>query len=205
MRSVEHWEGMDNAKMVDILVGITRLISMQSRHPRKGPEVEPGERGAGMYIPQDLVGYTIPVMEIAERGQEETYGSDEATKSQTRVVRRLLACLTKLSSVHFKGRPDEGRDAIRQATVKRLLPEWSRTSLTLFSYPLLLHNPLMVLIEMAAMAPEMLPHVLTLTYYACLAQTIIGLVFMLRSWRTYMHNSVGNLGGGSTSSPSGQA
>ncbi|KIY52668.1 hypothetical protein FISHEDRAFT_34734 [Fistulina hepatica ATCC 64428] len=183
MRSVERWEGMDNAKMVDILVGITRSISMQSRHLRKGPEVEPGERGAGMYIPQDLVGYTIAVMEIAERGQGETYGSDEATKSQTRVVRGLLACLTKLSSVHFKGRPDEGRDAIRQAIVKRLLPEWSRTSLTSFSYPLLLRDPLTVLIETAAVAPEMLPHVLTLTYYACLARTVIGLVFMLSKSR----------------------
>ncbi|KAJ7466863.1 hypothetical protein FB451DRAFT_1560841 [Mycena latifolia] len=70
--------------------------------------------------------------------------------------------------LHFKGRVDE---AVKQAIIKWLLPEWSRTSLTFFSYPLL-RDPFTVLVETAAVAPEMLRHVLILAYYACLTRTL---------------------------------
>ncbi|KAF9255155.1 hypothetical protein L218DRAFT_937969 [Marasmius fiardii PR-910] len=72
---------------------------------------------------------------------------------------------------------------MRQAIVKRLLPEWSRSSLTSFSFPLLLRDPFTILVEAAAVAPEILRHVLVLTYYACLARTVIRLVFILNKSR----------------------
>lgn len=65
---------------------------------------------------------------------------------------------------------------MKQAIIKCLLPGWSRTSLSSYSYPLLLRNPLTVLVETAAIAPEMLQHVLMLCCYACLARTVIGMV-----------------------------
>ncbi|KAJ7442972.1 hypothetical protein FB451DRAFT_1413889 [Mycena latifolia] len=77
------------------------------------------------------------------------------------------------------------RRRARGCIIKWLLPEWSRTSLTSFSYPLLLRDPFTVLMETAAVAPEMLRHVLILAYYVCLARTVIGLVYVLNKTRSH--------------------
>lgn len=67
---------------------------------------------------------------------------------------------------------------VKQAIIKHLLPEWSRMSLMSYLYPLLLRDPFMVLVKSAAVTLEMLQHVLVLCYYACLACTIIDMVFL---------------------------
>ena len=187
IRSIDRSEWPDMAKMVETVMIVSKSFSQQTRHLRDRPEPEPGERGAGIYLPEELVGYTIATIEIAQRGTDVPVGlgSDNFSESQGRMIRGMLMCLTKLAGLHFKGRPDEGREAIRQAIIKRLLPEWSRTSLTSFSYPLLLRDPFTVLVETAAVSPEMLRHVLVLTYYACLARTVIGLVYVLNKTRSY--------------------
>lgn len=187
MRNSDRWEGMDTIKMIDTVMVVSKSISQQTRHLRDRHEPEPGERGAGLYLPEELVGYTISAMEIAQRGLGSPGGlvADNLTEAQTRMIRGLLTCLTKLAGLHFKGRPDEGREAVKQGIIKRLLPEWSRSSLTSFSYPLLLRDPFCVLVETAAVAPEMLRHVLILAYYVCLARTVIGLVFVLNKIRSY--------------------
>lgn len=173
-------------KMVDTVMVVAKNVSQQSRHLRERTEPEHGERGAGMYLPEELVGYTVSALEVSLRGQgaSESIIADSVTESQYRMVRGLLTCLTKLVALNFKGRPDEGRDAIRQAIIKRLLPEWSRTSLTSFSHPLLLRDPFTILVETAAVAPDMLKHVLVLTYYAYLARTVVGLVYILNKSRS---------------------
>ncbi|KAE9403494.1 hypothetical protein BT96DRAFT_917440 [Gymnopus androsaceus JB14] len=160
----------DGMKMVDTVMVVAKSISQQSRHLRERHEPEPGERGAGIYLPEELIGYTIASIEAAQRGSDAPGGMmvDNLSESQMRMVRGMLNVLTRLSALHFKARPDEGRDAVRQAIIKRLLPEWSRSSLTSFSFPLLLRDPFTVLVETAAVAPEILPHVMILTYYACL-------------------------------------
>ncbi|KAF4623369.1 hypothetical protein D9613_001400 [Agrocybe pediades] len=184
---------VDGIKMLDTVMVISKSVSQQSRHLRDRPEPEPSERGAGIYLPEELVGYTIASMEIAQRGvgsdtsnsgaARGTMMADTLSESQIMMIRGFLNCLTKLVALQFKSRPDEGRDAVRQAIIKRLLPEWSRSSLTSFSYPLLLRDPFTILVETAAVAPEMLRHVLVLTYYACLARTVIGLVYILNKSR----------------------
>ena len=192
----ERVDALDGAKMLDTVMVISKSISQQTRHLRDRLEPETTERGAGIYLPEELVGYTISAMEVAQRGvgvdpssSSSSTGSammvDALSESQTRMIRGLLACLTRLVALQFKNRPDEGRDAVRQAIIKRLLPEWSRTSLTSFSYPLLLRDPFTILVETAAVTPEMLRHVLVLTYYACLARTVIGLVYILNKARSY--------------------
>ncbi|KDR68822.1 hypothetical protein GALMADRAFT_1032198 [Galerina marginata CBS 339.88] len=188
-------DAADGAKMLDTVMVTSKSISQQTRHLRDRVEPETSERGAGIYLPEELVGYTIASMEIAQRGvgvdtsNSGTAGGtmmvDALSESQTLMIRGLLACLTKLVALQFKNRPDEGRDAVRQAIIKRLLPEWSRSSLTSFSYPLLLRDPFTILVETAAVAPEMLRHVLVLTYYACLARAVIGLVYILNKSRTH--------------------
>ncbi len=174
---------------------IAKSISQQSRHLRDRLEPETSERGAGIYLPDELVGYTIAAMEISQRGTAVDTSSsgttggtmmvDALSESQTRMIRGLLACLMRLVALQFKNRADEGRDAVRQAIIKRLLPEWTRSSLTSFSYPLLLRDPFTILVETATVAPEMLQHVLILTYYACLARAVIGLVYILNKSRSH--------------------
>jgi len=186
----ENLDFMDGGKMLDTVMVVAKSISQQTRHLRDRMEPELTER-AGVYLPEELVGYTIATMEIQQRGSAMDSGSmvpDTLSESQTRMITGLLACLTRLVALQFKNRPDEGRDAVRQAIIKRLLPEWGRTSLTSFSYPLLLRDPFMILVETAAVAPELLRHVLVLTYYACLARTVIGLVYILNKYRN--HNAI---------------
>ncbi|TFY79159.1 hypothetical protein EWM64_g4852 [Hericium alpestre] len=186
-RSTDKWSEWDMHKMVDSVMNIARAISQQSRHLRDRPEPEPTERGAGLYLPEDLVGYTISCLEVAQRGSgaPDSTVADNLTDSQVRMIRGLVTCLSKLAGVPFKGRPDEGREALRQAIIKRLLPEWSLSTLNPVSYPLLLRDPFTILVETAAIAPDMLRHVLTLTYYACLARTVIGLIYVLNKTRSW--------------------
>ncbi|KAJ7461265.1 hypothetical protein B0H11DRAFT_2285848 [Mycena galericulata] len=195
MRSTERWEGTEAAKMVDTVMVVAKSVSQQTRHLRDRPEPEVGERGAGIYLPEELIGYTICAIETAQRGLESSSGGglvvDNLPDTQTGMIRGLLTCMGKLAGLHFKGRVDEGREAVKQAIIKRLLPEWSRTSLTSFSYPLLLRDPFTVLVETAAVAPEMLRHVLILAYYACLARTVIGLVYVLNKTRSHSTTQLG--------------
>lgn len=181
-------EGSDNSdwhKMLDTLFVVAKSFSQQTRHLRERPEPELNERGAGLYLPEDLIGYTLSAMEVAHRGTGEPSGLlvDRIPEHTMRMVRGLVANLTRLASLYFRNRLDGGRDAIRQAIIKRLLPEWSRTSLTSLPYPLLLREPLTILVETAAVAPEMLRNALIPLYYVCLARTVIGLVYVLNKCR----------------------
>ena len=196
-RAADRWPDWVMHKMVDSVMNIARAISQQSRHLRDRPEPEAGERGAGLYLPEDLVGYTIACLEIAQRGVGSPGGTvaDNLTEPQARMLRGLITCLGKLAIVPFRGRPDEGKEALRQAIIKRLLPEWSLSTLNPVSYPLLLRDPFTIVVETAAVAPEMLRHVLVLSYYALLARTVIGLIYVLnktRSWPVQQPNQRAN-------------
>ncbi|KAF8837246.1 hypothetical protein BDN67DRAFT_1014026 [Paxillus ammoniavirescens] len=184
---IRRTDNIDSCKMLDSLVNVAKIVSQQTRHLRERPEPEPGERGSGIYLPEELIGYTIASMEVATRGTGPAGGNvaDSLTDSQARMVRSLLGCLTSLAKIELDGRADGGKEAVKQAIIKRLLPEWSRTSLTPYSYPLLLRDPFSVLVETAAVAPEMLQHVLILCYYACLGRTVIGMVYVLNKARSY--------------------
>ncbi|EKM76991.1 hypothetical protein AGABI1DRAFT_77775 [Agaricus bisporus var. burnettii JB137-S8] len=190
LRNPDRWNDMDTAKMLDTLMSVCKSFSQQTRHLRDRPEPEVGDRGSGIYLPEELIGYTIAGIEVAQRGVNVENGglvADNLTEAQMRMIRGLLMGLTTLAAIQFKakGRPDETCDAIRQAIIKRLLPEWSRITLTSFSYPLLLRDPFTLLVETAAVAPEIIKHILVLTYYACLARTAIGLIYILTKTRSF--------------------
>ncbi|KAF8627096.1 hypothetical protein AX15_004547 [Amanita polypyramis BW_CC] len=181
-------ETTDMMKIVDTVISVVKMYSQQTRHLRDRPEPDTSERGAGMYFPEEVLGYTIGVIETTLRGTAAPNDGlvvDSLTDGQMGMIRSLLAMLARLAAMHFKKRPDEGREAIKQAIIKRLLPEWSRTSFTSFSYPLLLRDPLTILVETATVAPEILRHVMVLAYYACLARTVIGMVYILNKARNY--------------------
>lgn len=159
-------------KMVDTLMHSARSVSAQSRHLRDRLEPEVGERGAGMYLPEDLCAYSLASMEIAQRGS--TASIADVSDASIRLLRGLVASLTKLASFHFQHRADGGRPAIRQAIMKRLLPEWRREPA--LHLPFLLRDPVTILFETAAVAPEILRYVTVLCYYASVARTALRLV-----------------------------
>lgn len=184
--SEQNGETTDMMKIIDSVMSVTKMYSQQTRHLRERPEPDASERGAGMYLPEELVGYTIGAIEMAQRGvapPKDGLVVDNLTDGQMKMIRSLLAILGRLSAMNFKKRPDEGREAVKQAIIKRLLPEWSRTSFTSFSYPLLLRDPLAILVEAATVSPDILRHVMVLAYYACLARTVIGMVYILNKAR----------------------
>ena len=83
----------------------------------------------------------IASIEVATRGTGGNAGgniADGLPETQVRMVRSLLGCLASLVKIELEGRPDGDKEAVKQAIIKRLLLEWSRTSLTSYSYPLLL-------------------------------------------------------------------
>lgn len=51
MRSTDRWEGTEAAKMV-----VAKSVSQRTRHLRDRPAPEVGERGAGIYLPEELIG-----------------------------------------------------------------------------------------------------------------------------------------------------
>lgn len=184
---IRRGENFEIFRMLDSVMNVSKIVSQQTRHLRDRPEPETCERGSGIYLPEELVGYTIASIEVATRGTAVRASgnvADGLTETHVRMIRSLLGCLASLARIELEGRPDGGKEAVKQAVIKRLLPEWSRTSLTSYSYPFLLRDPFTVLVETAAVAPEMLQHVLVLCYYACLARTVIGMVYVLNKARS---------------------
>ncbi|GJJ13832.1 hypothetical protein Clacol_008089 [Clathrus columnatus] len=176
-RNADRFDPADIHKMLDTVMIATRIISSQSRHLRERMEQEPGERGVGMYLPEDLIAYTIASTEVSLRGVSTLPGkciADQLTEFQVLFIRGLITCLTKLAALQFRDRADGGKETVRQAIVKRLLPEWRREPP--FNSPLLLRDPFTILIEMSAVSPESLRYVTILTYYAAVARITIGIV-----------------------------
>jgi len=184
-----------DVELIEMVMSRCKSFSERRRHLRDGPEPGRGKRGAGLYLPEDLVGYTVSALEIAQRGSGGvgTIVADNLPEAQIGMIRGLIVFLTKMARLQFRGKLEKAREAARQAIIKRLLPEWSGTSFTTssFSHPLLLREPLTILVETAAVVPEILRHVLVLTYYACLTRTAIGIISTLTKTRSYQTVTIG--------------
>ncbi|KZT42813.1 hypothetical protein SISSUDRAFT_979604 [Sistotremastrum suecicum HHB10207 ss-3] len=178
-RSPDEADPGDHHKMADTVMVIAKSMSLQTAHLRERVEPEPPERGAGAYLPDDLLTYTISAIEVSQRGSntQEYSVLDGLSENSFRMIRGLLCCLSKVASIPFKDRIDEGRTAIRQSILKRLLPEWQRENA--YQHPLLSRDPFAILVETAVVDPTLLRYVVVLTYYAELARVVVGLVGQL--------------------------
>ncbi|KAL0057172.1 E3 ubiquitin-protein ligase ubr1, partial [Marasmius tenuissimus] len=65
VRSQERIEGGDPMKMVDTVMAVSKSLSQQTRHLWERHEPELGEQGAGIYLPDELIGYSVGYIEIA--------------------------------------------------------------------------------------------------------------------------------------------
>jgi E3 ubiquitin-protein ligase UBR1 len=132
------------------------------------------------YVPEDAVGYTIAVLEIAQRGLARAPGqatvAEQLLDSSRKVIKKLFEEL-KLELDGVYGKP-YNQAGLRVAIFARFLPDWFRAS----SLPtsLLLRDPLSIVIECAAIAPDVLHAVIIMAYYAELSRALIAASIILR-------------------------
>ncbi|CEL59965.1 E3 ubiquitin-protein ligase UBR1 [Rhizoctonia solani AG-1 IB] len=164
-------------RMTDTVRGISRALSLQTMHLRPDSGRLSGTPGSGMYLPEYLCAYTIAATEISLRGQSThptvAHGLSDAAQH---TIRGIIACLTKLAALQLdpSGDTAANRPSIQEAILHPVLPEWPRKRM-----PFLLRDPMVVLVEVAAVAPALLPYMATLMYYAHLARTTLTLVAQL--------------------------
>lgn len=171
-------------QMLDRLMQVLRPLSSETRSLRQAYQgrtiIAPPSRK--MYMPEELVGYTIGVLEISLRGMAPSNGAgpieggsgsvaDGLTEQTQQLLRSLLDCLRNLAMLDHSSK--RGLSVIKQGLLKRLLPHWAGDD-TVRS-PLLLRDPFTILVEAAVVTPESLQQITALMYYATLVQTVFGL------------------------------
>lgn len=144
---------------------IVKSVSEQTAHMH-------GRTELGLYIPKDIVGYTLSVMEASQRGVASSEDSAAyLNESSERLLRGLLTLLDQ-------GKGDLDQSSRRINIFAQLLPKRFRArSIT---PPLLLRDPLSIVIETAVEAPDILQPVLVLCFYAELTRAMLAITFWSR-------------------------
>lgn len=182
--------GNSTLQMLDRLLQVLRPMAANTRSQRMAWQsrtiLAPISRK--LYIPEEVVAYTLSTLEVAQRGQSPPHAtagvSDAVGEATIDLLRSFIYSLRAMAALDHANNskngtankavnPSDGSKALRQGMLKRLLPHWSSDESVRF--PLLLRDPLTILIESVAIIPECLSQVTTLMYYATLVQTIFGL------------------------------
>lgn len=172
------------AHMLDRLRSVLQSLSVSTRDLRKSYQDRTvlAPQSLNLYMPGELMAYTIAALEIAQRGTtpspstdcktplDQRSIADSLSDSNVDLLRSLIQCLRLLTPAP---RGAEGPGIIRRGLLKRLLPHWGGDEAV--RSPLLLRDPLTILVEAAVVAPESLAQCTVLMYYVCLIQTVFGL------------------------------
>ena len=160
------------SRMVERMRNLLRPLSEQSTRIR-------GKKSS-MYLPDDVVAYTVSIIEITQRGIARPAGAlsvaEQIPDMSRKLIKKLIGVLQLELDLFFG--PSYDRTALRVGIFARFLPDWYRAS-TLPS-PLLLRNPLGMVIETAALAPDLLHSVIVMAYYATLVRVMLGLSIYAR-------------------------
>ncbi|KAE8262492.1 hypothetical protein A4X03_0g2408 [Tilletia caries] len=185
-RSMRTDTGTPEFQMLDRLVSVVGPLSAELLADRKDWQARsitalPSPK---MYLPEELVAYTIGMLEVSHRGM----GGDSSisanansglartvagglSEQTVRLLSSLLHCLRSLAVSDKHG--ETGLMDMRRGLIKRLLPHWGQEDAV--KLPLLLRDPLTILVETAILAPDCLTHVTSLMYYVTIVQVIYGL------------------------------
>nr|XP_019044649.1 ubiquitin-protein ligase [Kwoniella bestiolae CBS 10118]OCF23579.1 ubiquitin-protein ligase [Kwoniella bestiolae CBS 10118] len=165
------------SRMADRMRGLIRPLSEQSQRIR-------GKK-THMYLPDDMVGYTVSMAEITQRGiggpstingKGVLTVAEQIPELSMKLIKKLIGLLQLELDLYFG--PGFDRTALRVGIFARFLPDWYRSS-TLPS-PLLLRKPLGMVIETAAIAPDLLQSVIVMAYYAELTRSMLGLSLFVK-------------------------
>ena len=175
-------------QMLERLIRVLRPMSNKSRSMRLAYQARtilaPPSRK--MYIPEEVIGYTISMLEISQRGntpvrKDDDVGlADVSSQSSLHVAdgvgiatRELVQSLILSLRDVAKLEDENYQTFMRHGLLMRLLPHWGGHD-TVRS-PLLLRDPLTILVEASIIAPENLPQITTLMFYVQLIQVVFGL------------------------------
>ncbi|WVQ81879.1 hypothetical protein IAT38_004006 [Cryptococcus sp. DSM 104549] len=157
------------SKMADRMRELVRPLSEQSQKIR-------GKK-THMYLPDDMVAYTVSMAEITQRGmstgQQEGVltVAEQINETSMKLIGKLIGLLQLELDLYFG--PSFDRTSLRVGIFARFLPDWYRSS-TLPS-PLLIRQPLGMVIETAAIAPDLLQSVIIMAYYAELTRCMLAM------------------------------
>lgn len=182
-RGTENAPSQANQQMLERFCGVLKPLSSKTRATRVAHQsrtiLAPPSRK--MYIPEEVVAYTIDVLEIAQRGtapltkaenvaNSATVTVADSTNKQTNdLIVALIQCLREIAKIE---EPNH-QSIMRHGLLMRLLPHWGGQD-TVRS-PLLLRDPLTILVETAAIIPENVRQVTVLMFYVQLVQVIFGI------------------------------
>lgn len=171
-----------NRQFLERLCRVLRPLSTKSRTMRVAHQsrtiLAPPSRK--MYIPEEVIAYTIDVMEIAQRGTTPTVKEPMANSVSApnvsdgmpeQAMELILAFVTCLRDIAKLEEPNY-QAIFRHGLLMRLLPHWGGHD-TVRS-PLVLRDPMTVLVEAAAVIPGNLPQVTILMFYVQLIQVVFG-------------------------------
>lgn len=163
------------ARMIERFRNLFRSLSEQSQRLRG--------KVANMYVPDQVVAYTVSVCEVAQRGMGRNGGpesgltvAEQVPELQMKLIKQLIGALRLELDLYFGINYD--RTHLRVGLFALFMPEWYRQS-TLPS-PLLLRNPISIVVETAAIAPDLLQPIILMGYYVHLTRTILGLPLIVR-------------------------
>ncbi|KAJ9477110.1 E3 ubiquitin-protein ligase UBR1 [Pseudozyma hubeiensis] len=193
-------------QMIDRLMNVLKPMSHATKAVREKLQQHTilAPQGRKMYIPEELVAYTIAMLEVSQRGMtpspstdcdvpvDQRSVADALNDSTVDLLRSLIHCLRVSTLTFHEG--SKGPDIIRRGLLKRLLPHWGGDDAV--RSPLLLREPISILIEAAVVAPDALTQCTALMYYVCLVQTVFGLAQPSIWPQVYGH--MGNLFGPSS-------
>lgn len=163
------------ARMIERGRVLLRALSEQSQRVR--------QRQTHIYIPDDVIAYTVSVAEIAQRGMlaRGRTVAEQVPESSLKVIQKLIGVLQLELDLFFG--PQFDRTVLRVALIARFLPDYYRASV--LPVPVLLRPPLGIVVECAALAPDLLHSIIVMAYYAELTRVILGIsVFIKRSLST---------------------
>ncbi|UZJ54429.1 hypothetical protein CBS101457_003749 [Exobasidium rhododendri] len=175
-------------QMLERLIRVLKPLSNKSRSMRSAYQTRtilaPPSRK--MYIPEEVIAYTISMLEISQRGstpvkkddvdpavpkavEEPLHVADGVNIHTRELVQSLILSLRDIAKMD-----DENyQSTMRHGLLMRLLPHWGGHD-TVRS-PLLLRNPLTILIEASIIVPENLHQITVLMFYVHLIQVVFGL------------------------------
>lgn len=170
--------------MLERFIRVLRPMSNKSRGMRQAYQTRtihaPPSRK--MYMPEELVAYTIAILEISQRGSTPIQKDEDAAHStgplhvadgvsiHTReLVQSLILSLRDIAKLD----KENYQSLMRHGLLMRLLPHWGGHEPV--RSPLLLRDPMTILVEASIIAPENLHHITILMFYIQLIQVVFGL------------------------------
>ncbi|KAJ9110841.1 hypothetical protein QFC19_001350 [Naganishia cerealis] len=143
----------------------------------------------GIYLPQDLLAYSIASVEIASRGQPTSSQQEFTTEATERMIYGVIVLLRE--KMAYQEFPIGDETVGRIGIFTRLLPDWFRPRP--LQMPLLSRDALTIVIEAAITCQQALSPVILLCYHVELCRAMLAITFWARLCASSAQDPIWNL------------